>query len=196
MAVTALSGVAAAAGESIFYNTSMAGKGMRGSQLPPTPPQHRPQWKTGTYVEVAWGVRYNHGGGYQYRLCPSSEPLTEECFMRRPLEFANPTKHTARFADPSRDREINATLVVDGPAKGWMRLPLPNPTMLACDYAVAPGSHCWYKCPPTWPRSEQTGSPECQHRTVPHRSAYFFFAPRPHAPQLPSPWYLGTATTK
>ena len=28
-----------------------------------------------------------------------------------------------------------------------MRLPLPNPTMFACDYAVAPGSHCKYKCP-------------------------------------------------
>ena len=34
--------------------------------------------------------------------------------MRRPLEFATPTRHMARFADPSRDIEINATLVVDG----------------------------------------------------------------------------------
>ena len=27
------------------------------------------------------------GGGYQYRLCPASEELTEECFQRHPLEF-------------------------------------------------------------------------------------------------------------
>ena len=34
-----------------------------------------------------WGIRFNHGGGYQYRLCPASEPLTEACFVNNPLEF-------------------------------------------------------------------------------------------------------------
>ena len=32
-------------------------------------------------------VRSNHGGGYQYRLCPAKEPLTEDCFSRTPLPF-------------------------------------------------------------------------------------------------------------
>ena len=27
------------------------------------------------------------GGGYQYRLCPADEPLTEACFQRTPLDF-------------------------------------------------------------------------------------------------------------
>ena len=27
------------------------------------------------------------GGGYQYRLCPASEDLTEECFQKHPLDF-------------------------------------------------------------------------------------------------------------
>ena len=45
------------------------------------------EWAAGTYVEVAWGPLYNHGGGYQYRLCPAGEALTEECFQRTPLEF-------------------------------------------------------------------------------------------------------------
>lgn len=27
------------------------------------------------------------GGGYQYRICPASEPLTEECMQKHPLEF-------------------------------------------------------------------------------------------------------------
>ena len=68
-------------GESVFYNTTNAGKGMLGSLLPPTPAALRPKWKAGSSVEVAWGVRYNHGGGYSYRLCPASEKLTEACFQ-------------------------------------------------------------------------------------------------------------------
>ena len=27
-------------------------------------------WKAGSVVETIWNVRANHGGGYQYRLCP------------------------------------------------------------------------------------------------------------------------------
>ena len=82
-----------------------------------------------------------------YRLCPRSEPLTEECFKKHPLEFATPDKHFAIFSDARKNREINATYVSDGPAKGWMRLPLPNPTKLSCDYNVSDGDHCSYKCP-------------------------------------------------
>eukprot|EP01045_Picozoa_sp_COSAG04_P054569 COSAG04_NODE_24459_length_321_cov_1.405405_1_plen_47_part_10 len=42
-----------------------------------------------TQVEVIWQILANHGGGYQYRLCPADEPggLTEECFFRTPLAF-------------------------------------------------------------------------------------------------------------
>ena len=29
----------------------------------------------------------DHGGGYQYRLCPADSPLTEACFQEMPLEF-------------------------------------------------------------------------------------------------------------
>merc|ERR1711988_1506229 len=32
-------------------------------------------------------MRYNHGGGYQYRLCPADSEITEECFRKMPLEF-------------------------------------------------------------------------------------------------------------
>merc|ERR1719387_1785585 len=41
-------------GESIFYNTTIAGKGMMGSKLPPTPSANRTRWSAGTWVEVAW----------------------------------------------------------------------------------------------------------------------------------------------
>ena len=48
-------------GDSVFHNTSMSGMGMLGSRLPPTPLANRTKWVAGTYVEVAWGPRYNHG---------------------------------------------------------------------------------------------------------------------------------------
>ncbi len=79
-------------GESVFLNTSLASKGTFGSTLPPTSEALRPQWVAGSAVEVAWGIRYNHGGGYAYRLCPAGEPLTEACFQRHqyPCRASNP----------------------------------------------------------------------------------------------------------
>lgn len=45
-------------------------------------------WKLGTTPRVAWGMRYNHGGGYQYRLCPAEKmPCTEHDFQQMPLDF-------------------------------------------------------------------------------------------------------------
>lgn len=44
-------------------------------------------WIAGSVVEVGWGITANHGGGYQYRLCPASEDPTEACFQQHPLEF-------------------------------------------------------------------------------------------------------------
>ena len=123
-----------------------------------------------------------HGGGYQYRLCPRSEPLTEACFQKTPLAFANQKTHTALFSDrqvtiltlilkltltltltltlfsdcqvtiltltltltlfPDHQVTIPATLVTDGPAAGWMRMPVPDTDQHPCDYKVAPGEHC------------------------------------------------------
>ena len=56
--------------------------------LPPTEPARVPQWEAGSTPRVAWGMRFNHGGGYQYRLCPMEQwPCTEADFQRRPLDF-------------------------------------------------------------------------------------------------------------
>merc|ERR1712060_569374 len=118
-------------GDWVFYNTSMAGMGMMGSKLPPTPMENRTRWKAGTWVEVAWGPRYNHGGGYQYRLCPSSEPLTEECFQRHPLEFDR-TKQTLKWNNGTLEYPMGSKAIfVDGDAvkpKGstWARNPIPR----------------------------------------------------------------------
>jgi hypothetical protein len=46
----------------------------------------------GEDVELAYGVEANHGGGYQYRLCPkpsNNMELTEECFTQMPLTLGD-----------------------------------------------------------------------------------------------------------
>lgn len=75
-------------GDSAYTDTEQASMGDKGSEvLKPVPLALQPTWVAGTAVDVAWGMRYNHGGGYQYRLCPADEPLTEACFQKMPLEF-------------------------------------------------------------------------------------------------------------
>merc|ERR550532_2024004 len=84
--------------------------GDRGSDLPPA--SQKTMWEAGTIVEVSWAISANHGGGYQYRLCPKSEPLTEECFKRTPLEFVGNTQ-VLRFKNGT-ESEIAATRVSVG----------------------------------------------------------------------------------
>ena len=50
-------------GDSVFTTTPIATMGDLGSQvLKPTPSSQRTSWRLGSAVEVAWGIRYNHGG--------------------------------------------------------------------------------------------------------------------------------------
>ena len=68
----------------------------------------------------------------QYRLCPASESLTEECFSRTPLEFAT-RRHTLEYSNSSNPENvetivINGTYVSDGTlprGSTWARNPLP-----------------------------------------------------------------------
>jgi len=116
-------GPTAGPGEGHFYPVPWAKQGDLGTQvLRKTPPGA--VWTAGSVVEVGWGIRYNHGGGYQYRLCPLSEPLTEECFQRHPLtfkgssdRFAPPYQHVLRWNDGSEER-ISATMVWIAPPDG------------------------------------------------------------------------------
>ena len=96
-----------AGGDAVFANTSLASFGDFGSTLPRFPSA---RWFAGSHVEVAWAIRFNHGGGYQvtaslpcasgavcavltcplprqYRLCPADEEPSEACFQRLPLPF-------------------------------------------------------------------------------------------------------------
>mmetsp|Transcript_36365 Transcript_36365/g.67687 ORF Transcript_36365/g.67687 Transcript_36365/m.67687 type:complete len:507 (+) Transcript_36365:60-1580(+) len=85
--------------------------GVHGSDLRVLPPLlDKTHWVAGSQVEVAWGIAANHGGGYQYRLCPVSKALTEECFQQMPLEFVG-NKQWLQFGhgfDKSDRLEITA----------------------------------------------------------------------------------------
>merc|ERR1719272_1476729 len=63
-----------------YYNTTHAHHGMKGTDLPPM--DTGVVWKAGGEAEVVFAVKFNHGGGYAYRLCPADQPLTEACFQQ------------------------------------------------------------------------------------------------------------------
>ena len=80
-------------GDSVFATVSLDGRTYRmgdlGSRvLPASQGVEVANWTAGSSPRVAWGMRFNHGGGYQYRLCPLEKmPCTEEDFQEMPLDF-------------------------------------------------------------------------------------------------------------
>jgi len=83
-------------------------------------------WKIGGEAETIWQIRANHGGGYQYRLCPASEELTEDCFQKHPLDFVT-TAQRLQFINGTR-LPIKGTFVDEGTLpKGsmWAMNPIP-----------------------------------------------------------------------
>jgi len=134
-----------------YNRTRFAKQGDLGSQVLPKRPSGA-VWKKGSVARASWQNTAEHGGGYQYRLCPASEPLTEECFQKMPLKFANSEKHTIVFSDATKNRQIEARLVphaVTGTGD-WMMNPLPygsEACTSCCDWVVPSGTHCNFTCP-------------------------------------------------
>jgi len=89
-------------------------------------------WIQGTTVEVAWGIAANHGGGYQYRLCPVGQTLDEECFHKIPLEFVGDVQwlQFGQGMDVSSRMEIPAMRVggdkVVPAGSTWTKAPIPG----------------------------------------------------------------------
>jgi hypothetical protein len=91
----------------------------------------RTQWVAGSTVEVAWGITANHGGGYQYRLCPAGEELTEACFQKTVVPFVG-TSQWLQYGDgkdPTRRVEVPVVEVggdkVVPAGSVWRRNPVP-----------------------------------------------------------------------
>jgi hypothetical protein len=97
---------------------------MLGSALPKLP--SGTVWQAGSVVETMWSLRANHGGGYQYRLCPLNSKLTEACMQQTPIPFAGNSK--IMLANGTA-MTLNSTFVTDGtlPVGGtWQMNPLPG----------------------------------------------------------------------
>jgi len=113
-------------------NTSVAKQGDLGSKLPQQP--SGVIWAAGEVAEVSWSIMANHGGGYQYRLCPASEPLTEECFFKTPLKFVGkpngePQQKFRWGGRGGHEENITGTYVSEGTLpKGsmWAMNPIPD----------------------------------------------------------------------
>jgi len=121
-------GVAAGSSQPNVHAAGFAPAGYRlgdlGSELPES--HTKRVFTAGSEVGVHWRLSVNHGGGYQYRLCPRSEGLTEECFQRTPLAFSG---NTQRLIFPNGTVvEIPATYISQGTAPNgsmWARVPIP-----------------------------------------------------------------------
>lgn len=136
-----------------WYTKGASGNG---GEAPPGAPQGEPGstseifpklleqtvWIAGTTVDVAWGIHANHGGGYQYRLCPANQKTTEECFQAHPLDFAEDASYL-QYGNHGRDvnnrTKIPAVTLSDELVvpKGsqWRRNPIPP-----CDIPVSGGA--------------------------------------------------------
>ena len=124
-------------GDSAFTDTTLAQMGDKGSQvLGVTPESMQPTWVAGTAVDVSWGMRFNHGGGYQYRLCRADVEggVTEACFQKMPLEFVK-SEHKLLWNNGSvivvlgeeKGIFVSGVGVTFGPpGSTWARNPIPR----------------------------------------------------------------------
>lgn len=107
-------------------------QGDLGSELPKG---NVTEWEAGAVVEASFTLIVNHGGGYQYRVCPAGNAVDETCFAANVLAFAD-NKHTVRFKSGA-PVELNALDVSEGVAPAgstWRRLPIP-----ACNCDIGEG---------------------------------------------------------
>jgi len=111
-------------GEGVYTTTKFAKVGDMGSELPQL--DSGAVWKAGSVVETRWSIRANHGGGYQYRLCPAGSNLTEDCFQQTPVPFAG---NSRLMVANGSIIELDSTFVSEGtqPAGStWQMVPLPG----------------------------------------------------------------------
>ena len=151
-------------GATYYVPTAHAKVGDLGSVVLPPRPMGT-AWRRGATVKASWTISANHGGGYQYRICPRGEALTEACFQRRPLPFAGRQqlqfKHNSTVLDV--ERPVFVSEGTSPPGSTFVRNPIPiDPTDFAppCDGgdadpwypqavpfgAVAP-TRCWGNFP-------------------------------------------------
>ena len=102
-------------------------------------------------------------GGYQYRLCPLEEPLTEACFRRTPLPFDR-SRQALLWNNGTRlpigDKSVWVDEGVDPPGSTWAMNPIPR-LGEASEGCLPVGSQCLSFEPPC--PSDCTGAAGCDH---------------------------------
>lgn len=96
-------------------------------------------WTAGGVAEVKQGAMYaNHGGGYQWRLCPADTfsadgAASEECFQSMPLDYATRQSWVEFNGDAQNRTAFDAVRVTDLNTEGvqptgstWTRFAVPN----------------------------------------------------------------------
>ena len=123
-------------GDSVFATVNVSGQvyqmGDLGSRvLPPNMGKDVANWTAGSTPRVAWGMRFNHGGGYQYRLCPLEKmPCSEKDFQQIPLDFVR-SSHAIMWNNgslyPIEGKFIDDSVCPVVPAGStWARNPVPR----------------------------------------------------------------------
>lgn len=76
---------------------------------------------------MSWTFIANHGGGYQYRLCPADKQLDEDCFKQMPLQYVNNTQVLWWRDGPKKDEQvsIDATRLTARDGTVWTKNPIP-----------------------------------------------------------------------
>ena len=113
-----------------YFNTTLSKQGDLGSKS--LPKSHTGVvWRAGSTVEVSWAIEANHGGGYQYRLCPAENATTEACFQRMPLPFVG-QQGLRWYGRDSPDaiaisfKGVYVTEGVSPPGAAWAMNPIPR----------------------------------------------------------------------
>merc|ERR1711988_1519466 len=101
-------------------------RGDHGSDIPEYVPET--MWTAGQTAIVSFATAVNHGGGYQYGLCPKdgTKP-TEACFQAHPLQFSQ-NYSLVYFEDRQDIQKIPAIDVTEGVVPvgaAWRRNPIP-----------------------------------------------------------------------
>merc|ERR1719188_843607 len=157
--------------------------------LPPNLPLDVANWTVGSTPRVAWGMRFNHGGGYQYRLCPLEKmPCSEEDYQQMPLDFVRDA-HAIMWNNgtlyPIKGKFVDDSVCTVVP-KGstWARNPIPR--IHTDNVGMAFVGKCLPQSGPG-PLCKQEGAGWCWAK----EDCQQF--PNP-CPEFDNGWYMGNAT--
>ena len=159
-------------GHGEFTNTTYAKFGDLGSQVLPKMFSGA-VWRAGSVQTAMWTARTNHGGGFQYRLCPLKSALTEQCFHETPVPFAG---DSSIMLSNGTKIKVKSNFVSTGTlpvGSTWQTLPMPSTSQLGQAPHGVPNSAFQFEPPcyePELPSGLNTG--RCSGEWMPNITMY------------------------